>query len=419
MKFVIRGGKPLSGTIRVSGSKNAALPIIAATLLTREECVLDNVPRITDVESMITLLKSVGSSLRWAGPHRLVICNDQVALRSLDSHLMRSFRASILLIGPFLTRFGSIDISEPGGCLIGNRPLDAHFQAFAHLGVTITRRSGGYTLTSRAPRARGVVLREASVTATENILMFASGLSGTTMIKNAACEPHVGDLAGFLARLGCTLSGGGTSTITIRGAKKKSGANHTIIPDANEAGGFLILGLASKSSLTVEGCVPDHLDVVIETLAAMGARFDITKRSIRIVQPSTLKCIKIDTRPYPGIPTDLQSLFGVLATQAHGTSLIHDTLFEGRMGYVQELVTMGARANVCDPHRVLITGPTALTGHTIKSLDLRAGMSLVIAGLIAKGVTTINDAQTIDRGYERIEERLKLIGADIERIKTS
>lgn len=417
MKFVIRGGKPLSGTIRVSGSKNAALPIIAATLLTREECVLDNIPRITDVESMVSLLKSVGGVVRWAGPHRLVLRNDHVSLRSLDSHLVRSFRASILLIGPFLSRFGSIDISEPGGCLIGNRPLDAHFQAFIHLGVTILRRSGGYTLTSHAPRAREVVLREASVTATENILMFASGLGGRTTLKNAACEPHVQDLTRFLAELGCVTSGDGTSTITIQGTKKKSGASHTIIPDANEAGTFLILGLASKSAITVQECTPSHLDVVTETLTAMGARFDIRKRSIRILQPSTLKSIKIDTRPYPGIPTDLQALFGILATQAGGTSLIHDTLFEGRMGYVQELATMGARANVCDPHRVMIAGPTQLSGHTIKSLDLRAGMALVIAGLIAKGTTTINDAQIIDRGYERIEERLTSIGADIKRIE--
>lgn len=415
MKFVIRGGKKLSGTIPVSGAKNAVLPIVAATLLTDEECVIDNAPRITDVFTLISIIQSLGGKIEWTGENQLTVCAKDVAFRPFDQKLVKSLRSSILLLGPLATRCSSFEIYEPGGCIIGNRPLDVHFYGLRKLGVDIERLNGRYAIRHAGLVGTTIVLPEVSVTATETIIMAAVKAEGITTIKNAACEPHIQDLIEFLISLGASIQGNGTSILTIKGGVKLSGAHHTVIPDQIEAGTFLILGLATRSAITLEHVRSDHLDVVLEKLRLMGARFDIQNTSLTIEPSGFLKASKIETRVYPGIPTDLQSPFGILATQVHGTTLIHETIFEGRLGYIQELIKMGANAVVCDPHRVIISGPTPLYGQEIRSVDLRAGISMIIAGCVAKGETTIHDAEIIDRGYEHIEDRLRLLGVDIVR----
>jgi len=272
-----------------------------------------------------------------------------------------------------------------------------------------------YTLSHHGLEAKTIVLIAPSVTATENIVMAAALTAGTTVIKDAAAEPHVQDLCNFLNLMGARISGIGTSMLTIKGVKKLRGATHTVIPDPIGAMSYIILGLATKSKITVTNICPDHLDVPMETLLAAGARFDIQKDSITLKSSGPLQEMKIQTRPYPGIPTDLQALFGVLATQAQGTSLIHETIFDGRFAYIHELASMGANAIVCDPHRALITGPTPLYGHELYSSDLRAGMAMIVAALVARGQTIIHDAHIIERGYEHIVESLSALGAQIKR----
>jgi len=414
MQFIIEGGKKLEGDIWISGAKNAALPIIAATLLTDDECILDNVPRISDVETLLNILKSLGSSVAWTGEHQVTICNRSATFHNPDYQLVKSLRASILFLGSFLSRFHTIDITEPGGCIIGNRPLDTHFHGLSKLGARIEKKNGTYTISSDGLHGTEIILLEASVTATENVLMAAVCAEGLTVIKNAAYEPHVQDVVSFLQKLGADISGNGTSTLTIHGISTLHGTSHTIIPDTIEAGTFLILGIANKGKLRIHNVVPEHMDVVLEKLRMMGARFDVSNNTITVKSHGIMRASKIDARPYPGIPTDLQSVFGVLATQVQGTTLIWDTLFEGRMGYIQELVRMGANAVICDPHRVLITGPTPLYGQEIRSFDLRAGAAMIIAGIIASGRTIINGAEIVGRGYEHICERLQSLGASIE-----
>lgn len=415
MKFIIFGGKKLRGTIHVAGSKNAALPILAATLLTDERCTLSNVPNIRDVEMMLELIARLGRRVVRTEDHGVVIEAGSISRKTLDPKLVKSFRASFLLLGPLLSRFRNIRITEPGGCSIGNRPLDDHVHGFKRMGVNIERSRGIYTFSHRGLEAKIIVLIAPSVTATENIIMAASLAHGTTVLKNAASEPHVQDLCTFLNAMGARIEGVGTPTLTVKGVKALHGSRHSIIPDHNEAATFIIMGLATKSKITITGIRPDHLDVVLETLLDAGARFDMQKDSITLKSSGSLQAMKVQTRPYPGIPTDVQSLFGVLATQSNRTSLIHETIFDGRFGYIHELENMGANAVVCDPHRVLITGPTPLYGKEVRSLDLRGGITVVVAGLVAHGQTIIHGAELIDRGYERIEERLRGLGADIRR----
>lgn len=415
MRFIINGGKKLHGTIRVGGAKNAVLPILAATLLTDRKCILRNVPRIRDVQTMMRLMQSLGKTVEWTGAHTVSVSDGKVSLKKLDPLLVKSFRASHLLVGPLLTRFRSLRICEPGGCAIGNRPLDDHFHGFKRMGVAITRSRGMYTLSHHGLEAKSIVFIAPSVTATENLVMAASLTAGVTILKNAACEPHVQDLCDFLNLMGARITGIGTGILTIRGVSRLRGVAHTVIPDPIEAVSCVIMGLATKSILTITGLQPDHIDVPMETLLDAGARFDRQKNSITLKSTGLLKAMNVQTRPYPGIPTDLQALFGVLATQAQGTTSLFETIFDSRFGYLHELVNMGADGVVCDPHRALITGPTPLQGREIRSLDLRGGMALLVAALIASGQTIIHDAEIIDRGYEHIDARLRALGADIVR----
>lgn len=415
--FEIIGQKKLKGSIDVRGSKNAATPILAATLLTKEECVISNLPLIEDVFRMVEILTSMGAKIEWLEKRTLKIKNDRIDPAKMDLHAVRKMRSSILLFGSLAARFDSFKMPCPGGCVIGKRPMDTHFDALYKLGVDVVEKDGFFVVSARKRKANVVVLKEFSVTGTENALMLAASLPGKTTIKIAASEPHVQNLCDFLAKMGAKINGIGTHTLEIIGAKKLAGAKQEIIPDFNEAATFLILGVATGSPIIVNNAVESNLDLVLEKLREFGAEFKIKGNSIQVVPAKKLRSIKkVETRTYPGIPTDVQSLFGVLCTQADGDTFIFDTLYEGRFNYVSELEKMGARATVLNPHQMLIHGPAKLRGTTIKSFDLRAGASLIIAALAAQGKTIIHDAYQVDRGYERIEERLQKLGADVKRV---
>ncbi len=411
----IQGGKKLRGRLRAAGMKNAATPILASTLLTDEPCLLKNVPRIRDVERMLDILRSLGVTAEWTGEHEVKIDPKHADPAKLDRKAMRSMRSSVLFLGPMLSRFREVELPEPGGCIIGNRPLDTHLVALTAIGASCERGTEGYLLRASALEGREVVLPEFSVTATENLMMAAATAKGRTTIKLAAAEPHAEDLGNFLNKMGARIQGHGTHTVVIDGVETLHGAEHEIIPDQIEAGTFMVAAALTRGDLTIESVRPDHLDIVTQRLRAIGAHVEIGDTWVRVTAPDTLKAFKYQSMPYPGLPTDLMAPFGVLATQCVGTSLIHEPLYEGRFGFVNELVKMGANAVICDPHRVLISGPTPLYGREIKSLDLRAGATLLVAGILADGETILQGAEIIDRGYERIEERFAEVGAEIIR----
>lgn len=415
--FEIQGGKKLAGTITVAGLKNAATPILAATLLSSTPSTLENVPRIEDVFRMLEIIESMGVKVEWTGDHTVMITPGDFDPEKADQEKVKKLRSSILLLGALSARFDRFELRQPGGCVIGARPVDTHFEALRKMGVQIEGAEKGYVIDASGRHADKVVLRQMSVTATENAMILAALLPGETVIKIAACEPHVVDLAHFLEKMGAEITGAGTHTITIQGKKMLSGAAHTIIPDHNEAATFLFLGAMTGSEITVENAREDDLDIVLERLEEFGVRFTIEPNAITVHPASQLVTPlgPIDTRTYPGIPTETQSLFGMLATQALGQTLIFETLFENRFQYAGELEKMGAKVSVLNPHQMLVTGPTPLKGTVIKSLDIRGGVALVIAALSASGTTIIEDIYQVDRGYERIEERLQKIGANIIR----
>ncbi len=417
--FVIEGQHRLQGSIAVAGMKNAATPVIAATLLTEEECVIRNVPKILDVFKMVDLLQSLGAEAAWSGEHELTIRCKDVDPGRLQKKAVKALRSSVLLLGPLIARFPEVTIAQPGGCIIGNRPLDTHFAALQALGVTIREQKGELFVTRDQLHAANVVLPEFSVTATENLLMAASLIPDSTTIDIAAAEPHVQNLGAFLQSMGVAIKGLGTHTIRLRGAQRLHGAVHTIIPDQIEVGTWAVAAAVTRGTVDICNVEPDHLKLILLKLRQAGVSATLNGTTLSIRPSGRLKAFRLQTLPYPGFPTDLQAPFAVLATQAEGTSLIQDPLFEGRMGYVQELVKMGANAVVCDPHRVLITGPTPLYGQEIRSFDLRAGATLIIAGLLAQGETIIHDAEIVDRGYEAIDQRLQALGANITRHATT
>jgi len=415
--FEIQGGKTLSGTIDVRGSKNATTPILAATLLTDQECVISNIPLIEDVYRMLEILESMNVTVVWEGERTVRICAKDLESEKIDLQIVKKLRSSILLLGSLSARADKFRIAHPGGCTIGKRPVGTHFDALEKMGVSITQDENCYIVDASSRKAGKVVLREFSVTATENAMMLAASLPGKTIIKIAAAEPHVEDLGRFLISMGAKITGLGTHTLEIVGNEKLSGAEHKIIPDANEAATFLIMGVATKSPITVNNAREENLDIVLERLRQFGAAFEIKENSITVIPQEKLFAIeKIDTRTYPGVPSDVQQPLGVLATQAEGETMIFDTIFEGRFNYLSELEKMGAHSKILNPHQAVITGPVQLKGSSIKSFDLRAGASLIIAALCAKGTTTIDEIYQVDRGYERIEERLQKLGADIKRI---
>lgn len=415
-KLIINGGKSLQGVVDIGGSKNAATPIIAASILTKKDCLIKNVPEIDDVRVMLEILKGMGAKIFFKD-HALKINTADVNPKKLSKEKVKLLRSSILFIGPILARFGEIKIPYPGGCNIGSRPIDTHLDAFRSFGVNIRNEGENYVLKVKKLKPARVVLKEFSVTATENILMFSSLIPGKSEIKIAAAEPHVQDLSFFLRKLGSKINGVGTHTLKIYGTKKLNSVSHTIIPDNIEAITFAIAGVITKGKLEIKNIEPNHLDLPILKLREFGANIKILKKSLIAGSYLKLKACKVEARTYPGIPTDLQASFGLLATQAEGTSLIHDTIFEGRLKYIDELNKMGANAVICDPHRALITGPTPLYGQEIRSYDLRSGATMILAALIASGRSEISEASQVDRGYERIDERLRAVGADIKRVK--
>lgn len=416
--FEIIGGKRLKGEIEVRGSKNATTPILAATLLTKEKCIISNIPLIEDVFRLMEILESMGAEIKWLGKRKISVESKNINPAKMDFKKVKTLRSSILLLGSLSARFNKFKLYHPGGCVIGARPMGTHFDALRKMGVQTKQGGKFYSIDARKRKGAEIVLKEFSVTGTENAMMLAAGLPGKTIIKIAAAEPHVEDLGNFLIKMGAKIKGLGTHTLEITGTKKLKGGRHDIIPDPVEAATFLIMGVATKSRIKVKNAREGHLDLVLEKLREFGANFKIGKNYIEVIPPKVIKAVKkVEARTYPGIPTDVQAPFGVLATQAVGKTLIYDTLYEGRLNYVQGIKKMGAKTKILNAHQMLVEGPTKLKGRVINSYDLRAGASLIIAALVADDKTIIKNIYQVDRGYERIEERLQKLGADIRRIK--
>ncbi|OQA70847.1 MAG: UDP-N-acetylglucosamine 1-carboxyvinyltransferase [Parcubacteria group bacterium ADurb.Bin247] len=416
-KFVINGGNPLKGEIEVRGSKNAATPILAATLLTDQPCIIDNIPLVEDVFRMIEILEDLGADVEWLDKRKIRVQAKKIASNIKNKSLVTKMRSSVLIIGPLLARLGMAEINKPGGCIIGVRPIDVHLNAFRDLGVIIDHTNDFYSLKTDGIKGGHIVLDEFSVTATENVMMAAALCSNKTIIDLAACEPHVQDLAVFLKKMGVRIKGEGTHTIEIIGNKELKGARHKIQYDYIEAGTYILMASTVGGCVTVKNTPVGSLQLVLKNLKSFGANVEIIdNETVLVKESSNMRMDSIQALPYPGIPTDLQSMFGVLATQTINATLIHDPLYEGRLKYLEELNKMGAKIIVCDPHRAIISGPTQLYGADLRTFDLRGGAALISAGLTAKGTTTIYNMEQIDRGYEKIEERLQGIGAQIKRI---
>jgi UDP-N-acetylglucosamine 1-carboxyvinyltransferase len=424
--FLIEGGTPLSGTIRPAGNKNAALPILAACLLTADPVTLENVPRIRDVEEMIELMLALGTEVEWTGRNTVRVWAADLTSTRLDPELCSRIRASILLAGPLLARFGAVDVPPPGGDVIGRRRVDTHLMAFAALGAEIEA-DREYRL--RAPRGlhgADIFLDEASVTGTENALMAAALATGVTTIVNAACEPHVQDLCHLLTRMGAQVDGIGSNVLTVHGAKQLRGCSHRIGADHIEVASFIGLAAVTGGDLVIEDAAVEHLRAIRHTFHRLGVEIECEGDRVHVRPDQPLQIVddlhdqipKIEDGPWPMFPADLTSIAVAVATQATGTVLIFEKMFENRLVFTDKLVPMGARVILCDPHRAVITGPAKLYGHRMESPDIRAGMALLIASLCAEGQSRIGNIGQIDRGYERIDERLRALGAHIERIET-
>ncbi len=421
--FVIEGGHPLAGTIRAAGNKNGALPILAACLLTGEPVRLSNVPRIRDVETMVELLADIGVAVAWAGPNEVTVHAAGVTKLELDEELCRQIRASFLLAGPLLARFGRVAVPPPGGDVIGRRRLDPHVHAFAELGAEIVA-DRGYEMHADALRGTRIFLDEASVMATENTVMAAVLAEGETTITNAACEPHVQDLCRFLVSLGARIEGIASNVLRIEGVRALSGGEWRIGPEHIEVASFIGLAAVTGADLTIEDAAPEDLAPILPVFERLGVRVEVTGTTVRVPPFQELvirddlggQIAKIEDGPWPAFPADLTSIALTIATQARGTILIFEKMFESRLFFVDKLVAMGARIILCDPHRAVVTGPAQLYGERMESPDIRAGMALLIASLCAEGASRIGNIGQIDRGYERIDERLRGIGARIERV---
>jgi UDP-N-acetylglucosamine 1-carboxyvinyltransferase len=419
--FRVTGGRPLSGTIRPAGNKNAALPILAATLLADGPCRIDNVPRIRDVETMLALLQHVGATVHWQGPNTVEIDTGRAEPRPLDPQLCKEIRASILLAGPMLARFGRVTLPPPGGDVIGRRRVDTHFLALERLGAEISV-GEAYTLEGKLKSA-DIFLDEPSVTGTENALMAAVRAPGTTVLRNAASEPHVQDLARFLVGLGATIDGIGSNTLTIEGNKPLKAAPHTIGPDHIEIGSFIGLAAVTGGGVTIDGVRGEELLSTLLAFERLGVRprLEGTKLIVDADQERRIRpdlgghVPKLEDGPWPAFPADLMSIAIVVATQCEGLLLIFEKLFESRLFFVDKLIGMGARIVLCDPHRAVIAGPSPLRGQVVESPDIRAGMAMLLAALAAQGDSVIQNIGQIERGYEHIDTRLTALGAQIER----
>ena len=414
-KFIINGGKPLGGEVVVGGSKNAVLPLMAACLLTSQECVLRNVPKIADVQAMIEIIKDLGAAVEYRD-HTVSIRAQNVNTHAPNPNLVGKLRASILLLGPLLARVKRVEIPYPGGDRIGARPISTHVKALNALGAAF-QTDDSLVFFAEALVGNKIVLEESSVTATENVLMAASMASGRTVIKLAAMEPHVQQLADFLNKMGAKIPGAGTTIITIDGVDRLNGAEIDVIPDSEEAASLITLAAATKSDVKVKGVNPEVMDDFLLKMRAMNVNLEVGSDYIYVKSPiKDYKAHpKLQSGLYPKLNSDFLPPLAVLATQAIGETFICEWMYENRLGYVQELAKMGAKAEILDPHRVKIMGPTTLAGQKITTYDLRMGITLVIAALVANGQSEISDIHHIDRGYENLEERLQKLGADIKR----
>jgi UDP-N-acetylglucosamine 1-carboxyvinyltransferase len=424
-KFVIQGGSPLSGEITPAGNKNAALPILAACLLTEEELVLRNVPRISDTETQLELLEGLGVKVAWSGENEVRLRADSVTATVLDEELASLIRASFLLAGPLLARFGEVRMPPPGGDFIGRRRLDPHLDAFRDLGARV---EGERWLQIAAPseglKPCRIFMDEPSVMGTENALLAAALTPGPTTIGNAACEPHVQDLARILVKMGAKVDGIGSNVMTVHGRDRLGGAEHVIRPDHIEVASSMALAAATGGELRVREAEPDDVLAIRRHFRRVGLNSRVEGNDVLVPPEQRLEIQddlgdaipKIDDGPWPAFPADLTSIALALSTQARGTVLIFEKMFENRLFFVDKLVAMGARITLCDPHRAIVSGPSRLHGARLESPDIRAGMAMLIAALAAEGTSEIGNIAQIDRGYERIDLRLRELGAQIDRV---
>jgi UDP-N-acetylglucosamine 1-carboxyvinyltransferase len=415
-EILVTGGKPLAGRVRASGSKNGALPLLAASLLVEGETVVDNIPDIEDVGTMIEMLRALGAKCEFVAPKKLRIDARNITALAAPYELVRKMRASFYVAGPLLARFGSCEVPLPGGCVIGHRPVDFHVQGFKALGAHVEERNG--VVRAKASRLRGTRIfmdpRMRSVGATVNIMLASALAEGTTIIENASREPEVVSCQEFLIKCGADITGVGSATVIIRGVDKLHEAETRAIPDRMEAGTFMYAVAAAGGDVTVEDCAPDHMEIVLDTLRRAGASITTGPNWVRVRASGRPLPIDIVTAPYPGYPTDLQPCHGVLAAIAKGTSIIEETIFDARYNYTDELARMGAHVRIVDS-AAIIKGQPRLYAAPVEATDIRAGAALVIAGLLAEGQTGISGAGFLDRGYDNLEGKLRSIGADIVR----
>jgi UDP-N-acetylglucosamine 1-carboxyvinyltransferase len=417
-KLVIRGGEPLLGTVRVSGAKNAALPCMAAALLTDEPVILENIPQVRDIQTTRNLLTAMGADVELGygrAQHRTTIHCKNLTAPEASYELVKTMRSSTLVLGPLVARCGRARVSLPGGCAIGSRPIDMHIRGLEQLGAKITQDHGYVEASADRLIGTEIVFDKITVTGTEDMLMAATLAEGETILQNCAREPEVADLADLLTKMGAKIEGAGTPTIRVKGVSKLKGAKHRIIPDRIEAGTFLIAGAMTGGDLNIAGCDPAHLDALLSKLKEAGVKTKSTADSVRVMGDNPFTACDMSTEEYPGFPTDMQAQFMALATQAEGASVITENIFENRFMHAQELVRMGANIKI-EGRRAVVRGKTPLSAAAVLASDLRASASLVLAALVADGETIIDRVYHIDRGYEHIEEKLRAVGAQIKRI---
>jgi UDP-N-acetylglucosamine 1-carboxyvinyltransferase len=415
--LVIEGGHRLSGRVNVEGNKNAALPLLAACLLTEEECVLTNVPRIVDVEVMVSLLRDLGAKVEGTGTSSLRVRCATVTKDEPDPALVGRLRGSVLLLGPLLARTGSARLAQPGGDFPARRSISTHLQALRALGARVIPGAGHALDLPEGLRAASIYLDEASVTGTETALLAAAAAPGITELRHSACEPHVVELCQFLGKLGAGITGAGTSTIRVEGCARLGGASHRLNGDYIEAGSWVVVAAITGGDVEVAGARPEDVEPIVSVMSRMSVRCRVDGPVIR-VEPSTPTGIpRVTTGLWPGFPSDVVSLVTVLATQATGSTLIQDWMYELRLFALEQLSGMGADLFLCDPHRIIISGPTRLRGRVLDGRDLRSGMALIAAGLAADGESRVRPLETVERGYARLVDNLRGLGARVERIE--
>jgi UDP-N-acetylglucosamine 1-carboxyvinyltransferase len=419
-RFLIRGGNKLSGEIRVNGAKNAALKVLAASLLSHEQWTIGNLPLVEDVFRTLELLRSLGVEIKGPENRKVIIKAEKISSTVIEPEIAKRIRASMVLTGPMLARCGEVTFPHPGGCVIGERPIDLFLRGYEALGAKVEALETSYRVTAKKGlRGATIFFPVVSVTGTETLMMAATLAKGTTVLKNAAMEPEIASLADFLNSCGARITGQGTPFISIEGVESLGGGAYFTIPDRIEAGSFALAAAATRGRLRITDCEPKHLDALVSLLQYAGVDVGIEKDAMVVdaKRSENLKPHNITTHEYPGFVTDLQAPAAVFLTQCSGDSKVHETIFEGRLAWTQDLVRMGARIDMADPHRIFIHGPSKLHGRSIESPDIRAGMAFVIAGLLGEGETVVQNIYQIDRGYEKIEERLASVGADMRRIQ--